>query len=41
MRNEKEHIELNQQKWDSWAKSFDSLQCIEEGRRDLHFGCNY
>lgn len=23
MKNEKEHIELNQQKWDSWAKSFD------------------
>jgi len=23
MKNEKEHIALNQQKWDSWAKSFD------------------
>ncbi len=23
MKNEKEHIELNKQKWDSWAKSFD------------------
>ena len=23
MKNEKEHIELNQQKWDFWAKSFD------------------
>ncbi|MCX6796307.1 MAG: class I SAM-dependent methyltransferase [Candidatus Falkowbacteria bacterium] len=23
MKNKKEHIELNRQKWDSWAKSFD------------------
>jgi ubiquinone/menaquinone biosynthesis C-methylase UbiE len=23
MKNEKEHIELNRQKWDSWAESFD------------------